>query len=161
MLDKIRELFDHVVWADRRILGAMRSDGEPPDEVIREMAHVAGSEEVWLARLQGRSPLTEVWPSVSASELEQLLDRTHAGYATYLGRLTESGLSRAVSYTNSAGNHFTTSVHDILLHVALHAQYHRGKVNLLLRQSGRPPVPTDYVAYVRGAPAATRTDVRS
>ena len=37
----------------------------------------------------------------------------------------------------------------------VHGQYHRGKVNLLLRQEGMSPVPGDFIAYVRGAPAAT------
>jgi hypothetical protein len=38
--------------------------------------------------------------------------------------------------------------------VVLHGQYHRGKVNLLLRQEGEQPAPTDYIAFVRGVPAA-------
>ena len=42
-----------------------------------------------------------------------------------------------------------------MMHVALHGQYHRGKVNLLLRQEGLPPVPPDFIAWVRGVPAAT------
>ena len=32
---------------------------------------------------------------------------------------------------------FTTPLGEILLHVALHGQYHRGKINLLLRILGR------------------------
>jgi hypothetical protein len=36
----------------------------------------------------------------------------------------------------------------------LHGQYHRGKINLLLRQSGAEPAPADYISYVRGVPAA-------
>ena len=29
------------------------------------------------------------------------------------------------------------------------------KINLMLRQGGLPPVPTDYIAWARGVPAAT------
>jgi uncharacterized damage-inducible protein DinB len=36
----------------------------------------------------------------------------------------------------------------------LHGQYHRGKINVLLRQSGAEPVLVDYIGYVRGAAAA-------
>lgn len=78
----------------------------------------------------------------------------HAGYAAYLGGLSENGLQRTFSYRNSAGQEFSNTVLDVLLHAALHGQYHRGKVNLLLRQAGSSPVPTDYIAFIRGAPAA-------
>ena len=44
--------------------------------------------------------------------------------------------------------------------MALHGQYHRGKVNLLLRQGGHAPAPVDYVAFVRGVPAATEVTAR-
>ena len=59
-----------------------------------------------------------------------------------------------VAYTTSAGKSFANTVKDILLHVAMHAQYHRGKINLLLRQAGLEPAPADYIAFIRGAPAA-------
>ncbi|MFQ5740386.1 MAG: DinB family protein [Acidobacteriota bacterium] len=39
-------------------------------------------------------------------------------------------------------------------------QYHRGKVNLLLRQAGHAPAATDFIAFVRGAPAATEATAR-
>jgi uncharacterized damage-inducible protein DinB len=56
---------------------------------------------------------------------------------------------------NSAGQSFETPVSDMLLQVALHGQYHRGKINLMLRQAHLPPTPTDYIAFARGVPAAT------
>jgi uncharacterized damage-inducible protein DinB len=37
----------------------------------------------------------------------------------------------------------------------LHGQYHRGKINLLLRQAGLAPAPVDFISFVRGVPAAT------
>lgn len=52
---------------------------------------------------------------------------------------------------------FTNATGDILLHVVLHAQYHRGKVNLLLRQTGGEAAPADFIAFMRGVPAATES----
>jgi uncharacterized damage-inducible protein DinB len=43
--------------------------------------------------------------------------------------------------------------------VALHGSYHRGQIALLVRAGGSTPAPTDYIAFIRGAPAATRTPV--
>jgi uncharacterized damage-inducible protein DinB len=45
-----------------------------------------------------------------------------------------------------------------LLHVFLHSAYHRGQVSLMVRRSGGVPAPTDFIAFVRGAPTATRAD---
>jgi uncharacterized damage-inducible protein DinB len=42
----------------------------------------------------------------------------------------------------------------------LHGAYHRGQIALLIRQAGAVPAPTDYVAFVRGAPTATRSSSR-
>jgi uncharacterized damage-inducible protein DinB len=59
-----------------------------------------------------------------------------------------------VPYHNSANIAFETSVRDILQHLFMHAQYHRGKVNLLLRQAGITPASVDYIGFIRGFPTA-------
>ena len=61
-------------------------------------------------------------------------------------------------YRNSAGTAFDSRIDDILMHVAVHGAYHRGQVALSLRQEGVRPNPTDYIAFIRGAPTATRED---
>jgi uncharacterized damage-inducible protein DinB len=81
--------------------------------------------------------------------------RIQDGYGAYLAALRDEDVERPVSYTNTKGQPFETPIGDILLHVALHSQYHRGKVNLLLRQSNAAPSPVDFISFVRGVPAAT------
>jgi len=51
---------------------------------------------------------------------------------------------------------FRSRVEDILLHVVLHGCYHRGQVAIALREAGAEPSATDFIAFVRGVPAATR-----
>lgn len=158
-LDSIRVLWDHAAWADREILRAL-SEREAPD-AFREFCHVIGAEAVWIARIEMKTPESPVWPSIARAELEELLGRTHTAYAALLSSLDASDLDREVTYTNSAGRTFTNTIREILLHVALHGQYHRGKINLMLRQAGLDPAPTDFIAYARGAPAATSADSRA
>lgn len=160
LLELIGALCEHAFWADARLLEALEAGGEAAPEALREHAHVLGAEETWLARIEGRAPSAAVWPEASLGEVRALAERTEAAYRRWLGTLTEEGLRSRVTYTNSAGQEFTSSVGDILLQVALHGQYHRGKVNLLLRQAGRAPAPVDYIAWVRGAAAATAGDPR-
>ena len=43
----------------------------------------------------------------------------------------------------------------------MHGMYHRGMTSVLTRRGGGTPAPTDYIAYVRGAPTATRADTKA
>lgn len=165
---RLLRLADHALWADRQLLEALtkRRDGEQHTaesesaiaEALREEAHVIGSLETWLSRLEGRRPRLDVWPSVDLSTLERLVVRTHADLRGYFESPASADLGASITYVNSAGNSFSNTVGDILTHAFLHAQYHRGKVNLLLRKANLQPAPVDFIAFVRGTPAATEAD---
>lgn len=151
-LDQLRRLFAHTSWADAELMAAVRDHHDT--EAWREYSHILGAEEVWLSRLEGRPSSSVVWPKLGVADAELLRQSLIEGYGAYLSTLTSERLEEIVPYRTSAGQPFATAVGDILLHVALHGQYHRGKVNLLLRQNERAPAPTDFIGFVRGVPAA-------
>lgn len=157
MLDVIRSLRAHIRWADSRLLQALKATPSPPPDAITEYAHILGADEVWLSRLELRSPRVPVWPTLTLAELEALATRVHDGFDAYLDSMDEAALGRQMSYTNSAGRACQNAELDTLLHVALHAHYHRGKINLLLRQAGLEPVLLDFIAHVRERDAAPLT----
>ena len=153
----LQALFAHLFWADARAIESLRL--APAVREARELlAHVIGAESVWLARVESRVSELAVWPELSVDECAAASSRLRAGYEALLGRIERdpSELARMVHYRNSAGLEFDSSVADILRHVALHGAYHRGQIALLVRMSGTPPQATDYIAWSRGAPAATR-----
>jgi uncharacterized damage-inducible protein DinB len=153
----LTRLFAHLDWADRRALAMLRAT--PDRDAVRRLAHLLAAEEVWLARLEGRTPTQPVWPDLDLDACAALADANRARWASYLAALTPESLAREVAYTNSAGEPFRSRLDDILLHVLLHGQYHRGQVALLVRAAGGEPQGTDYIAFARGAPAAV-TPVR-
>jgi uncharacterized damage-inducible protein DinB len=153
-IDQVRRLWRHAVWADAELLRALSGASRPSDEAVREYAHILGAEEVWLSRLESRPSRLAVWPSLALDACAELAGTIVGGYDALLATLDDAALERPCTYTNSAGLTFTNAVGDILLHVALHGQYHRGKVNLMLRQTDAPPAPTDFISFVRGVPAA-------
>ncbi len=155
LLTSIRRMWDHCAWADRLLYDALAGSSRVAAGWV-EYSHILGAEETWLSRLEGRAPRAAEWPKLERDQIVALRDHVAHGYETYLERLDESALSTSIEYTNSAGKTFQTPCADILLRVALHGQYHRGKINLLLRESGGEPVPVDYIAFVRGVPAATQ-----
>ena len=156
MARHIHRLFAHLAWADRRVLDALRDAGSPPPRALGLYAHVLAAEHIWLSRLTGRAPAHPVWPQLSLDECAAISARNEAAYGEYLRSLDAAGLSREVAYVNTAGQSFTNTAEDILVHVCLHGQYHRGQVALLLREAGGAPATTDFIAFVRGTPAATR-----
>ena len=158
---QLQRLARHMAWADSELVAALETAGAAlPAVALREYAHVLGAEEVWLARLESRPAHTAVWPELDITELAPLAALVRAGYARHIGALAEDDLGRQVHYANSAGRTFDTAAGDILLHVALHGQYHRGKVNRMLREAGLEPAPVDFIAFVRGVPAATTATAR-
>ena len=150
------KLFDHMEWADHRALQSLRGMAEPPPKAVELMAHIAGAERVWLSRIEGvQSPL-QVWPALSLDEAERVLRENAEGFRRILSRSPSAGLQQPITYRNSAGDQFTSTVEDMLTQVATHGSYHRGQIAALVRAAGADPNPTDYIAYIRGSPAATR-----
>jgi uncharacterized damage-inducible protein DinB len=156
MADEIHRLLAHAWWADERTLASLRAAERPPSGAIELLAHVLGAERVWLSRLVPELKPVAVWPSLDLEGCARLARENRDGYEAFVASLGPDDWSREVSYTNSAGRAFRSRIDDILLHVALHGAWHRGQVAVRLRDAGAEPAPTDYIAFVRGVPAATR-----
>src|ERR1700741_1775046 len=155
MIEQLDRLFAHLAWADAAALEGLRTAPEVHGDVRRVFAHVLGAEHVWLRRLRQEPEQIAVWPDLSLEACASLARENAQGYRALLGEMTEDDVDREVPYVNSAGQAFRSTMGDILLHVALHGAYHRGQIAAAVRAGGGVPVPTDYIAFVRGVPAAT------
>lgn len=147
----LERLFQHVAWADGRVLRLL-SD-LPPDaqpEARHLFSHVLAAERVWLLRLQGEDSSTQpVWPILANEEMEGLARENLEGFARILDESGDEGLAVEVAYTNTQGTAYRTAVADILTHVALHGAYHRGQVAMAIRAAGGTPANTDFITFVR------------
>ena len=156
MLETIRRQLAHQRWADERALESLERSGGLPPRALEVFGHVLGAQHVWLRRIAQRGADLAVWPSLDLTSAKEWIGRNGADFESVLGGIAADGYLRPVSYRNSAGAEFTSTVADILEHVVLHSAYHRGQVALLLRAAGFEPAPTDFIALRRGAAAATR-----
>jgi len=156
MLEQLNRLFAHMRWADVRALESLRT-GRIPPETLAVYAHVLGAEHVWLSRLRQQPPRMVVWPNIPLEECAALATENADGFEQFLGGLSEAMLSSELSYVNSAGQSFRSRVDDMLLQVVTHGTYHRGQIASQVRKAGGTPAPTDYIGFVRGVPAATRS----
>ena len=156
MRDHFIKVFQHLKWADVRVLESLRGAHSVLKKDQDLYAHILGAEHVWLSRIIGTTPKVAVWPTLTLDECERLAAENGAAYQKLASDLTKETTERAVTYRNSAGDEYTSTLEDILTHVSLHGAYHRGQIAASVRAAGDTPIPTDYIAFARGAPAATR-----
>jgi uncharacterized damage-inducible protein DinB len=152
--EQLKKLFEHLVWADQRVLDSLRAMTHPDQRALDLYAHVLGSEHNWLARILEVAPREKIWPDFTVERAAALAAENAASLRSFLESLSADQLQRKVSYKNSVGLAFESTIEDMLLHVVLHGCYHRGQVALVVRGAGAEPAPTDYIAWVRGVPAA-------
>ena len=149
MLDRLRRLFAYDDWANRESLASLRAAASPPEKAVARMAHIAAAEWLWRSRIAGQSPPVAVWPAPSLSDCEREMDRLAGEWRGLLEALAESDLARMVSYVNSKGEPWRSSVEDVLMHVVMHSAHHRGQIASDLRAAGFAPAYTDYIHAVR------------
>ncbi|MFC0210893.1 DinB family protein [Paenibacillus chartarius] len=151
-MQTIRNMFAHLDWANRRILEALQA--APANEVghsVKLFRHVLQAERIWLIRLRGESSEgLSVWSDdTDLANCAALIEANGSGFAAWLDAIPEARLNDPIAYRNQAGAPFESTARDILTHIALHGQYHRGQVNAALRAGGLEPSPVDYILYAR------------
>lgn len=115
------------------------------------MAHLLGTEVVWLARWQGKNPTSILGPA-DFPALEALRTRwlAHdANLGAYLDALTDAEVTRVVHYSNTTCTQFTDTISEQMLHVALHSSQFRGEVAVRLTALGQSPGNLDFIARKR------------
>jgi uncharacterized damage-inducible protein DinB len=146
--EALERMIRYDIWANRETVSALRQ-GSPPLKSLRWMSHIIGAEFLWVARIQGRpSPLT-VWPELSVDECAGRVEELSTLLPDILRDRDPVALRRAVSYTNSKGEAWTSTVGEILTHVTIHSAYHRGQIASDMRSAGQEPAYTDYIHAIR------------
>ncbi len=150
MIEHLELLRRHSAWADARLLTALKAAAASfPAGALREQAHVRGAQATWLARIAAEEPMLEIWPELTIDELEDVGKALDAKSFQVHFQLGPDDMTKVVRYRNSRGEPFETPLVDVLLHLSLHGQYHRGKANAGLRAVGAEPVAVDYILWSR------------
>ncbi|SES13479.1 DinB family protein [Psychrobacillus sp. OK032] len=145
----IQNMYDHLNWANQRMLKTLQSIEDGNQEVNRLFSHILFGERIWITRLQALdSSQLPVWSDIDLEICAELVMLNEVSFTEYLTDLVDSDLDKLIFYTNSKGTEFKHSARDILTHVALHGQYHRGQINSKLRATGLEPVNIDFIKFL-------------
>lgn len=134
-------VYDH--WANREEVRHLRTLAKPPERAMKILAHIIGTEWLFLGRLRPEPKPAVVWPDLTLDQCEKQIEQLAAAWPRELGRTDR------IEYTNSKGEKWQSRADDILVHVVLHGAYHRGQIATLVRGSGQEPAYTDYIHCTR------------
>ncbi len=149
-------------WSDKVMFDAVAAlpEGEavkPRASLFRNMTHTLNHiyviDRIWQAHLEGRDhgyearntkdhpPLTELW------RLQQEVDDWYVAWAD---AQSDASLAETVEYTLIGGNRGAMTRGEILLHVLMHDNYHRGYVaEMFYEVPGCRPPSMDLPVYMR------------
>jgi uncharacterized damage-inducible protein DinB len=144
-MENLQRWLRYNAWGNRETLKSL--NGSSPASALKRMAHIVAAERLWLERIEGKTA-GEVWPSLSPEKISAAIAENEKRWEAQL-QTGEAGLARQVSYKNSKGEPWNSSVADIAQHVAFHSAYHRGQIASDVRAAGSEPAYTDFIHAVR------------
>jgi uncharacterized damage-inducible protein DinB len=148
-LEHLRRQFAYDEWANREVLARLRSSVRPAARPLQLLAHILSAERLWLERIRKQPQSLPVWPDFTLDQCESQIAELAQLWRTLLNQLDSEGLSAKVTYKNSKGEPWNSTVEDILTHVLLHSAYHRGQIAIQMRTAGEQPAYTDFIHAVR------------
>lgn len=150
MSEPLSRLVEHLAWADGAVIDSLKSQKKLPARVMEILSHVMAAEEVWISRIRNdRRGALPVWADLSLADCEELHLRNAEAFRKLVGPGNQESLQRIISYVNSKGERFESTLEDVLLQVCTHGSYHRGQIAALVRAGGGIPVNTDFITYAR------------
>ena len=149
-MQKIQHMLNHLHWANQHMLKTLQNIEGKSQKAIHLFSHILLAEHIWFTRLKGEDSSTlAIWDEVSLGACAEMVKQNNQNFTEFFSGLSETDLDTVVFYKNSKGKEFQNTAGDILTHIALHGQYHRGQINQRLREDGMEPVNVDYITFRR------------
>ena len=158
-LDRI---FSYKAKANEEILAAMRQfdDASPAKEIaIRVLNHTYAVDRIFAANLRRAehgytSPNPGQAPSLE--ELSAAIKTSDEWYVDYVSGLDGTQLAERIDFTFTDGLPGRMSREEMLMHVTVHGEYHRGQISLLMMQNSIAPPGDGFTSYLHKIEASSR-----
>ena len=159
LLAHIQALFAHMNWADALVWRAVlaTANGEQDATLVDKLHHLHSVQRGFLA-VWRNDPLPPFRRGEDLSDLGAIARWARDGHnllATHVASLSEEDLGKVMEVAWKKWVEETigripapTTYADTLMQVSQHSTYHRGQVNMRLRELGATPPLTDYIAWI-------------
>jgi uncharacterized damage-inducible protein DinB len=145
--ETLRRQFAYDAWANREALISIKKDADENARSLQLMSHILAAERLWLDRLMGVHQSVAVWPGGDLARCEAEIEELTRAWAAFLDKTSD--LSQTISYKNSKGEPWTSTILDVLTHVVIHSAHHRGQIASHMRAKGQTPAYTDFIHGAR------------
>jgi uncharacterized damage-inducible protein DinB/putative sterol carrier protein len=161
-ISTLERLFRYKARANEEIIAAMRQfdDPSPAKEMaVRAICHTYVVDRIFAGHLTGTehgyaSANTDDVPTLE--ELSEAITRSDRWYIDYVSRLETAQLVEMIDFRFTDGAPGRMSREEMLLHVTIHGEYHRGQVGWILTESAVTPPADAFTGWLHKAEAAAR-----
>lgn len=143
-----KDLFEFDFWANCEVIKYVSSSKVKKEKALSIMSHILNAYVLWIGRIKNIPQNTGVWQIYDKSELTDKNLEIRKMMSDFLFD-REFYPDKIVTYKNTKGENYDSTVEDILFHLFNHSSYHRGQVIHLLSSSGNDFPYIDYIHYVR------------
>jgi uncharacterized damage-inducible protein DinB len=166
MLDAVRPLFAHMEWADAMVWRAVTDCAAASDDKVLHdrLYHIHATQHAFLQAWRGAEVVFTGADDFPGLDAVRDLGRAFYAVATsHIASLSPDAVERemilpwSTYFAKRAG--FTphpSTLGETLLQLPSHSTYHRGQVNIRIRELGATPPLVDFIAWVwAGKPVAS------
>ena len=144
----LKQFYNYNNWANSLLLDTLKLNADLlPESCISLFSHIINAQLIWSSRINGITPNVTVWELHDLDTCDKLLQKSIEMFSKIA--YPETSDASMIKYTNSVGDHFETSLSDILLHVFNHGTYHRAQITKEMKSHNIKPVNTDYIQFLR------------
>lgn len=142
-------LLQYEHWANLQFIEALEKLENPPEKALSLMSHILNAQMVWFTRITNDHLVVGVWDLLPVSWLKETAEHSYQKWDSYVRDMDEADFDKLISYRNTKGVAYETSIGDILIHLSHHAAYHRGQIVTLLKPLVNPLPATDFILWLR------------
>ena len=154
----LKDVYRHMEWADSEVWRAvLAAPTARDDETLRRLLlHLHVVQRAFLNLWEGRAvsfPDLSSFPDIT--DIQAWAQPYYAAAHAFIDAATDETLARPLPLPWAEGlakelgfPPTTPTVRETMVQVAMHSTYHRGQINLRLREVGGEPPLVDYIAWI-------------
>jgi uncharacterized damage-inducible protein DinB/putative sterol carrier protein len=158
----LERIFCYKAYANNEILAAMRQfeDASPAKEIaVRILNHTYAVDRIFAANLTGTAHGYTSPNPMKAPSIEQLsaaIKTSDQWYINYVSLLDETQLAERIDFTFTDGLPGRMSREEMLMHLTVHGEYHRGQISLMMMENSATPPADGFTTFLHKTEASSR-----